>query len=397
MYLRWDYLLIAVYASAILIHRSNPRVRLDWSKKTLAICLLYVSFSVYQASFLQSQTGIAEGLKYASWPVKVLFWGVSIQIIYKKLNCSIWHVYLFIRNATVLIFLIQMLELLIPGFRGLLFELYPVAAQDRLIELTFRARGPFNGYDLASIYYVVVGVFVNQFYRNSKKSVVERMLVYAICLGGSFVAARTGFLLLLTYLVFSAYRNSRGALKTQVVAVVALLIGCLYFIQSARFGDVDDGIIGRYYELVQGVFGGDLGQIASVAGTFNMNEDLLGASNIGLFGQGLTADTTADQLYFKYAFMFGFVGLFVWIAIHFYITVQAWFGDDADKTTVTYRRIVFAVSILIALAHIKGGNYFFSSRLGDIVALLVILGTLKPASSRVKLVKYREQSIDQPA
>lgn len=396
MYLRWDYLLIAIYAAAILIARSSNYVNFDWTKRTLAIVLLYILFSIYQASALRDQSGLLEGIKYASWPIKVLFWGIGVHIIYKKLNCSIRHVYLFVRNATILIFVIQILEVSLPGFRSVLFDLYPVAAQERLLELSFRARGPFNGYDLASIYFVVAGVFIHQYHQYSIKSGGARFFIYAICLFGAFISARTGFLLLLTYFIIHAYINSRVIVKFQIIGIVASIVSLAYFTSFADVSGIDDGILGRYYELINGLVSGDLNQISSVAGTFYMNEVLLETGDIRTFGQGLTADTTADQLYFKYLFMFGTVGLFAWIFIHFFISIQAYYGGNPNELSVIYRRIILLISIILAFAHIKGGNYFFSSRLGDIIALLLILSTTSYSIPRIKSGKNNEKTSHQP-
>jgi hypothetical protein len=396
MYLRWDYLLIAVYAAAIALSGSKKSRSFNWSRKTLAIVLLYTLFSIYQASLLATQSGLLEGIKYASWPLKVLFWGLSVYLIYNRLNCSMRHVYLFIRNVTILVFAIQILELTFPEFRSALFDFYPVAAHERLIELTFRARGPFNGYDLASIYFVVAGVFVHQYHRHHMSVRPESFVMYAICLVGAFISARTGFLILLTYFIIYAYINSKIIVKAQLLSIVAIFISLIYFTPVAEFNGIDDSILGRYYELINGLVSGDFEQISSVAGTFYMNEVLLEAGGIGLFGQGLTADTTADQLYFKYLFMLGLTGLLVWISVHLYLIVQAYSGINADGSPAVYSRIVFLISIILAIAHIKGGNYFFASRLGDIIAFLLILSTAKLPSDRITLGDISGKANRQP-
>lgn len=396
MFLRWDYILIAIYTAAILTSTPNIWARTDWTKRTFAIVFLYIIFSIYQASALKNQSGLLEGIKYASWPIKVLLWGIGVHFIYKKLNCSIRHVYLFVKNATILVFAIQLMELTFPEFRNVLFDLYPVAAKDRLVELSFRARGPFNGYDLASIYFVVAGVFLHQYHQNQIKSGVKPFLIYSICLCGAFISARTGFLLLLAYFTLYAYTNSRIVIKLQIASLFAAIISVTYLAPGHDLSGVDDSILGRYYELLSGLLSGDLNQISSVAGTFYMNEALLETGGISTFGQGLTADTTADQLYFKYLFMFGITGLIFWISIHLYIAIQANYKNNPNETVTAYRKTILIISIILALAHIKGGNYFFSSRLGDIIALLLILGTTTPSLPSMRPCKNREESSRHP-
>lgn len=396
MFVRWDYLLIAIYTAAILTSTSNNRTSSNWTKRTFAIVLLYILFAIYQASALRDQSGLLEGIKYASWPIKVLIWGIGVHFIYKNLNCSVGHVYLFIKSTTILVFSIQIMELTLPGFRNVLFDLYPVAAQERLAELSFRARGPFNGYDLASIYFVVAGVFLHQYHQHYTKSGGKRFVVYAVCLCGAFISARTGFLLLLAYFTLYAYTNYKPIIKLQAVSLLAAIISVIYLTPVNDLSGVDDSILGRYYELLSGLLSGDLTQISSVAGTFYMNEVLMETEDISTFGQGLTADTTADQLYFKYLFMFGITGLLLWIFIHFYITIQANHKSNSNEAATVYRRTIVIVSIILALAHIKGGNYFFSSRLGDIIALLLILGTTTPSLSSKRPSNNREKSSHQP-
>lgn len=246
------------------------------------------------------------------------------------------------------------------------------------MELTFRARGPFSGYDVTSLFFVVAIVVFNE----SKKTSwgLTSTLNYAAVaasLVGAFISARTGFVLALLYLGISAWRRASAAGRVVLVGCVG--IGIIGITTLGELSGSDESLIGRYAELLSALSAGDLTQVQSVYGTFYMNAVIFGESWNPMWGAGLDAGTTADQLYAKYLFMFGIVGLSIWIFIHFstILLLRKARGSTVDEQ-VYFAKCALVVALLFALAHIKGGNYFFSSRLGDIVVLLIVLSFSTP-------------------
>lgn len=384
MFLRWDYLLLAavflratVEATAMSRRSGARRLILPFPR----LVLLYLIFTVFQVLALGPTTSLLDGLKYASWPLKILVWVLGVRLLYKQLGCGPHHVAALIRNLVFMVFGMQVLELLSPEFRAAVFKFYPVAATDRLIEITYRARGPFNGYDVTSLFLVVAAAFLYEIRREkAPDQSVGNSLALLACFAGAVISARTGLILFLAVTLYAVFLRRPSPLK--VVAMLAVSFTALLLFGEYRIGYADDlGLIERYQELISAIQEGDLLLISSVSGTFHMNDALSFDERYWLWGTGLTTATTADQLYFKYFYMYGAVGLTTWVLVHCGLTLAAASGRNVEIAR-TYARAALVVSIVFALAHFKGGNYFFAARLGEIVALLFAFAEAKRSLSR---------------
>lgn len=375
MFLRWDYLVLAPF---FLITTLNGTLQLMTGRRVFwsSLVILYTLFSIFQVWAARGSGDIVGALKYASWPLKMIFWSVACHSMYKSLKCTTNDVSRLITSVVAIVFLMQLLELTIPPFRTFIFNFYPVAASERLLELAFRARGPFTGYDLASMFFTVSGIVSNEISRTrlSRKSMRETATIL-ICLVGSLLAARTGFLLLVLYLVAVNWLFSSGIRRT--IALLAIPAALIIAVSSAPKNTHvdDDNLAGRYVEILSALKQGDLMEISSFSGTFYMNDILDLASWDPVWGSGLETETTADQLYFKYLYMYGIVGLSIWSIVHLSLLRGLTKIKTQDAAIRCYKRASIAISIVILVAHVKGGNYFFSARLGELVAFLFLLAS----------------------
>ncbi len=376
MFLRWDYLIFFVFILNYLNNKSTQCTFMTaWSKKTNIIVLAYTACTALMIWRLSGDTELIEGLKYAAWPMKSIFWGIGFYLVLHNLKGSATDIYRMLTTMAILVFVMQLFELLLPSFRDFIFEYYPVVAEERLRDLDYRARGPFNGYDLTSLFFAVVCIYINEYskYYNIKSSGTAWRIVLTIA--GAYISARTGLLLIIGYLFYSYLSQKKWQGKTGLIFLVSL--GIVFLPGFISIDEADDSnLFGRYLEIVQAMASGDVLMIQSFSGTFAMNALLLAQDFNPIWGSGLTVDTTADQLYFKYFYMFGFVGLVIWIIFHVSIYLICRSGNATHSDQRVYRYASLAVVVLIAIAHIKGGNYFFSTRLGDLVAMLLVLATL---------------------
>lgn len=382
MFLRWDYLIIFVYVLFFLMdfRRNEKQTQFAWSIRTKILIGAYVACTFLMIWRLSSGSELIESVKYAAWPVKTIFWSVGFYLIARRLNGSASSIYQMLTSMAVLIFAFQIFELFSSSFRDFVFTYYPVAAEERLRDLTFRARGPFNGYDVTSLFFAVYCVYVNEYSKYYNIKILGFFCRMAIAFFGAFLSARTGLVLIVFYLGVSYFVRSQWLGR---IGLIILLLFFVVFFSLLAAGDVagDSSLLGRYLELVQAIVAGDILQISSFSGTFAMNLLLLNDGFNPVWGNGLTIDTTADQLYFKYFYMFGYIGLLIWIAINVLILyVCRLSGVSSDQKI--YRNSAIWIIWIFILAHIKGGNYFFSTRLGDVVAVILLFSTLGISSER---------------
>lgn len=378
MFLRWDYLLFLYLLITFMLSSARLRSQSDlfWTQRTTFLVLVYFLTSLLFMLRLSGGSDGLDGVKYASWPIKTIFWAVGAWFSLRLLGANERTIYKFLTVLVLLVLAMQALELISPAFREWSFIYYPVGAEERLRQLDFRARGPFNGFDTTSVFFLVAGVYFNEFARRfavGRFGAAWRLLA---TITGAYLSARTGFLLLILYLLVA--RFARGKVLAKLVWIVAGLLAVVFLPNWAgTVSGQDDSLVGRNLEVFQALLSGDLMGTQSFAGTFAMNNALLATGFDRFWGQGLAVGTTADQLYFKYLFMFGQVGLTVWIIIHAFLFWLCYTKTPVTRAQQTYRSTALAVIVLVAIAHIKGGNYFFASRLGEIIALLIVLATLR--------------------
>lgn len=377
MFLRWDYLLFLFIPMSFMLFPARLPSQSDllWTQRTTFLVLLYFLTSILFMLRLSGGWDGLDAVKYASWPIKTIMWAVGAWFSLRLIGANERTIY---NILTVLVFLVlsmQTLELISPAFREWTFIYYPVGAEERLRDLDFRARGPFNGFDATSIFFFVAGVYFNEFagrFAGGSFGAAWRILA---TITGAYLSARTGLLLLILYLLVSTF--ARGKVLAKVVWIVAGLLAVVFLPNWAgTVGGQDDSLFGRNLEVFRAVLSGDLTETQSFSGTFAMNRALLSVRFDSFWGEGLIVSTTADQLYFKYLFMFGQVGLSVWIIIHALLFWLCYGKTPVTLAQQKYRSTALAAIVLIAIAHIKGGNYFFASRLGEIIALLIFLATL---------------------
>lgn len=384
IFLRWDYLVILyVLLSFAVSSAQNPQPHaLVWRQATTLILLIYVLCSVLMVMRLGAGSNFMSGVKYASWPMKVFLWAVGVWFVFVLLKAGAFDLYRMLAVLVLMILAMQLLELTFPAFRDWSFRYYPVASVDRLRDLGYRARGPFNGYDTTSLFFVLTGVFFNEFARQFRAFRLSALGLVLLSCVGAFLAARTGLMLIVLYLILAKF--ARGHVVAKILWVL-LVGGAILFMPDGSSGIAgqDTSLMGRYLEVLQALLRGDLFAIQSLSGTFHMNAILMAEEFDFFWGTGLSAATTADQLYFKYLYMFGQVGLVVWGGMHLslYLICRSTLADTPDR--IVYRNTALAMLGLIALAHIKGGNYFFAARLGEYVALILILSTVGRPSKGV--------------
>lgn len=369
IYPRMDYLFLPV-GLLLLFHRfafrDGIRSGFDYTPVGLLTIVAVAAFSIYSLMNIPSMVADLGGaIKYAIWPVKTLVWALLLREILCVTASPKDTFYRIVVVTTLALFCIQILELTSGAFRGLLWMYYPMQAAERLGDLDYRARGVFGGYDAASIYFLFAGVVIRSLSGPSTK----RALLLGVACAGAFLAARTGFLLLVGYLAVSAWLAAPATVRRKYLLGAVVLASVLWAMD--RFiGGEEGSLLGRYMEVVKVVTsGGDLSAVNSFYGTLYMNWAAFAAGYWDpMWGNGVDPGTTADQLYAKYLYMLGWVGLLFWGIIHAGMLFRRGYGNDK---ALGLAAVTFAV--LIVLAHAKGGNYYFASRLGDLSMLLVLL------------------------
>jgi len=383
IFLRWDYILIAYILTNHFISRPpvNSNSSLAWSRATTGIFLIYLACFILMAIRAGEGEELISGIKYAAWPVKSILWAVGVWYVLSRLNGSALTVYSMLRTMVILVFAMQILEMTLPSFRDWLFKFYPVAAEERLRELNFRARGPFNGYDTASIFFAVCAVYFHEVRRRNLIYASHHFFLIFLSLAGAFLAARTGFILAISYLALSRYSSANAYVKIITLSFVIALYIFLPNYSSDVYAE-DTGLLSRYLEVLQAVFSGNILEVSSFSGTFHMNSVLIRDGMDLFWGEGVSTSTTADQLYFKYLYMFGVVGLTLWTLIHISMLLTISSKKQLQNEGIAARSAGIAIVVMLGLAHIKGGNYFFSARLGEIIAIMLLTATLDFKRSR---------------
>jgi hypothetical protein len=378
IYPRMDYIFLPI-GLLLLFHRfafrDGLRTGFGYTPMGLLIIVAVMAFGMYSLGQVpHTAFDLGGAIKYAIWPIKTLVWALLLREVLCITDAPKETFYRVVAVTTVALFGIQLLELSSASFRGLLGVLYPMQATDRLGDISYRARGVFGGYDAASIYFLFAGVVIHKLSEASAK----RMLLLAMAGAGAFMAARTGFLLLIGYLAVASWLSASAGLRRRYMLVAAVAAAGVWGL--SQLGDGDEGsLTGRYLEVVKVITsGGDLSTVNSFYGTLYMNWAAFAAGYWDpWWGNGVDPGTTADQLYAKYLYMLGGVGLLFWGGIHVSMLFRSGYGNDA---ALAYAAVAFAV--LIAIAHAKGGNYYFASRLGDLALLLVLLAhTQWPATA----------------
>lgn len=369
IYPRMDYLFLPV-GLLLLFHRfalrDGLRSGFGYTPLGLLTILLVAVFSGYSLLNIPAQIADPGGaVKYAIWPIKTLVWALLLREVLCITESPRDTFYRVVAVTTLLLFCIQVLELASGTFRGLLQTYYPMQAIERLSGLDYRARGVFSGYDAASIYFLLAGVVIHRLSPPSAK----RMLLLGVACAGAFLAARTGFLLLAGYLAIAAWLTA-SALTRRKYLLGAIAAGVLLWVSGGFASGEEGSLLGRYLEIANVLAsGGDLTAVNSLYGTLYMNWAAFAAGYWDpVWGNGVDPRTTADQLYAKYLYMLGWVGLLFWGVIHAGMLVVRGYGNDR---ALALAAVIFAG--LVVLAHAKGGNYYFASRLGDLAMLLVLL------------------------
>lgn len=376
-FIRADYLALPMGA-ALLLHRLAYKEAAEpfagYTAGALLLLVLYPAFTVFQYNWVPSGIpGVEDAIKYTLWPLKMVVWGFCIRELFVAHPDPAGMLYRFMATLVVLVLGIQVLELTIPAVRGLLLQWYPIAAADRVSAITYRARGVFNGYDTTSMFYLLAVIVLTQLRASLTKAQAPHLLLLFGCLIGAFVAARTGTLLILGYLAFFYWARLPGAWRMLLV-VAGITAGLGLSLASPQVLSGEEGSLGgRYLEIALVFTSGDALAVNSFWGTFAMNALALSDSSLDIWvGSGLTPATTADQLYVKYLVMFGIIGLSIWALIHVCLLIGL-YRKAGLGTQVALRRAGFWFSFLVVIAHIKGGNYFFAQRLGELLTLVLLL------------------------
>ncbi len=380
-FVRWDYLLLPVGAVLMyrrvtfergLEHRLNYATPAFWLFGLLA---LFTGYQLVQVDTLNSD--ISDAVKYALWPVKIFVWAALVRELVLVLDAPQEAMHKLFARLAILVFLVQLAELASPAFRDLLNTFFPTAAKERLSSLDYRARGVFNGYDTASLFFCLCAIVCDQLAKASGvRARVQHCLLMLLCLAGSVLSARTGFLLLALYLGVEAWRACSAMLRLiALTSLVTLVLGLVTF-GSVLTGE-EGTLGGRYLEIFNFVSSGDPTAVNSFWGTLYMNYSLFFVNDWNaVWGNGLDTQTTADQLYAKYLFMFGLVGTGMWAAFH--ISLIATLARIRSQ----FRPLAFAgvvYLLLMAVAHVKGGNYLFAQRLGELTMLVLMLALSRPS------------------
>jgi uncharacterized membrane protein YwaF len=373
LYLRWDYLLLAFLGlTLLLIQGRSGGMRLSRLSSAGAIFVIGITlFALWQLIAIPPGTNTASLAKYALGPLKVLAWGLVVRELFIAFRLGTRDLFHMFFTLIGLVVIVQAAELSSPAVREFLFRFYPVAAQERLETLAFRARGPFSGYDAASMFCALACVVVYELGPRSRRG-HPPIVPLCLCLGGAFVAARTGFVLAVLYLIVRSSLDRRQRMAA-LSAFAALLV--IANVVGGR-DSADETLGGRYVEIVAAIRGADLSQISSVQGTIHMNEELFYGASLSdhAWGAGLISDTTADQLYAKYLFMLGLAGLGMWCLLHSWLIVALALRWGQASQAGAVARTACIIAVMFAIAHWKGGNYYFASRLGELSMLITLLG-----------------------
>lgn len=368
-YPRVDYLFLP-FGLALLFHRfafrEGVQTGFGYTPAGLLAIAAIAAFSLYSLSRIPSSVVDYGGaVKYAIWPIKSLVWALLIRELLCITKSPRDTFYRVVVTTMLAVFVIQLLELVSGSFRQVLWGLYPMQAVDRLADLDYRARGVFGGYDAASIFFLFSGVIIHRLSDHS----FRRTLLLAIACAGAFFAARTGFLLLVGYLAVVSWLAASGVRRVTYLMLGVVALFGLWALDAVIAGE-EGSLIGRYMEIVKIVTtGGDIFAVNSFYGTFYMNWVAFAAGYWDpVWGNGVDPGTTADQLYAKYLYMLGGAGLLFWGVIHFVLLLRGGYGNDGKLAGAS---VIFAALVLVA--HAKGGNYYFASRLGDLSLLLVVL------------------------
>lgn len=380
VFIRWDYLLLPI--GALLLYRKVALERAwqnSFSYHAGAFFMggAFLAFTAYQIS-VSSLSGAeaAEAVKYALWPVKIFIWAALMREVVVATGEPTQTLYRLFSTLVLLVLGVQAAELASSAVRDFLFQYYPVQAENRLHDLSYRARAIFNGYDTASMFFCLSALVLDKLTPKGApgRYAVEHGLLMLVCLAGAFLAARTGFLLLLAYLAWQGwYKSSSLTRLTAVVALLTMALGIITLLPSSVSGE-EGSLGGRYLEILA-IFrsGGDPRAVNSFFGTLYMNYAVFFLNSWNpLWGNGLETTTTADQLYAKYLYMFGIVGLATWITTHIGLIFALWRRTRATKAPLAQAGLAYLV--LIGLAHAKGGNYLFAQRLGELGVLVLLLG-----------------------
>lgn len=374
-FVRWDYLLLPV--GALLLYRRvtferGLETRLNYTTPTFWLFGLLALFTGYQLLQVDPlNADVSDAVKYALWPVKIFVWAAMVRELVLVLDQPQETLHKLFARLAVLVFLVQLAELASPAFRDLLNTYFPTAAKERLSSLDYRARGVFNGYDTASLFFCLCAIVCDQTAKAlGIRARVKHCLLMLLCLAGSVLSARTGFLLLTVYVGIEAWRACSA-----MVRIIALLAIATLVLAMVTFGSVltgEEGTLGgRYLEIFNFVSSGDPTAVNSFWGTLYMNYSLFLTNEWSpLWGNGLDTQTTADQLYAKYLFMFGLFGTGMWVTFH-----AALIGVLA-RVRSQFRPLAVAgvvYLLLMAVAHVKGGNYLFAQRLGELTMLVLML------------------------
>jgi len=378
-FIRGDYLLLP-FGAVLLLHRvaflERAQPFLGYSTGALAVLIGYPLLTLFQMLWIPENVIDLEGaVKYALWPLKMAVWALCVRELYMAHPNPIKALYSTFATLVVLVFGMQMVELISVPARLQMLEWYPMAAVERVSQITFRARAVFNGFDTASMFYLLAAILLTQL--KEQLPSVKRLghwTLLALCVGGALVSARTGALLVMGYLsvytwtrVHAVYRLGLASSALWVAATGALL-------GLGNISGSEGSLLGRYLELFNVLnSGGDVLAVNSFWGTFEMNEAALSDSAFDFwFGIGLNTATTADQLYAKYLVMFGAVGAGLWIIVHLGLLLTL----KRNNSPVFVHKLKWACliyAVLVAVAHVKGGNYFFAQRLGELTTLALLL------------------------
>lgn len=377
-FIRGDYLLLP-FGALLLLHRfaflekSQPFA--GYTASVLPLLLGFPLLTAIQLLWIPEQViDTAGAVKYALWPLKMAVWGLCMRELFIAHPDPLKAIYNLFAVLVVLVFGLQIVELVSTTARLQMLEWYPIAAVERVSQITFRARAVFNGFDTASMFYLLSAVVLT----NLKPHVANRNnLVHAglilLCVGGALVSARTGALLLMGYLTVALWNRGSPARKLALVASILWAVSCVLLLGFDSVSGSEGSLLGRYLELMNVVAsGGDMLAVNSFWGTFEMNATALGDSAFNFWlGIGLNTSTTADQLYAKYLVMFGVVGLVLWSVVHMGLLWGLRAKPNAAGAPL--KAACMAYGLLVILAHVKGGNYFFAQRLGELTTLVFMM------------------------
>ncbi len=377
-FIRGDYLLLP-FGALLLLHRLAFTERTlpfaGYSGGALAIMIGFPLLTLFQFLWIPEHIIDMEGaVKYALWPLKMVVWAVCMRELFVAHPNPLKAVYQVFATLVVLVFSLQVVELVSVPARLQMLEWYPIAAVDRVGQIMFRARAVFNGFDTASMFYLLATVLLTQLKTRLPVNKLAHAGLIMLCVLGALVSARTGALLIIGYLLAVLWNRGAPVRKLALAASVTWVVACVGLLGLDSVSGSEGSLLGRYLELMNVVSsGGDMLAVNSFWGTFEMNATALSDTAFNFwFGIGLNTSTTADQLYAKYLVMFGIVGLSLWLLVHLAMLAGLKAGGHSlNRDCLKWACLVYA--LLVAIAHIKGGNYFFAQRLGELTALAFML------------------------